>query len=181
MEMTNKQKGVIGETVVALELMERGWDVININNTYRNYRNADLVCMNANNGKSTMIQVKTGTTHNILTGFTSELDGTIPDIENSVIGPWVFVYMPDDKLSNMDFYILTKEEVKELITSSNKWYVSEWNRELKSKPMVGVEVDWLKGNNNPGKSTPKYTYPEYNNPLGHNSKDMWEKIESLLL
>lgn len=181
MEMTNKQKGAIGETVVALELMERGWDVININNAYRNYKNADLICMNANNGKSSMIQVKTGTTHNILTGFTSELDGTIPDIENSVIGPWVFIYMPDDKLSNMEFYILTKEEVKDLITTSNKWYVSEWNRKLKSKPMVGVEVEWLRGNNNPGKSTSKYTYPEYKNPLGHNSKDKWEKIESLLL
>ena len=179
--MTNSQKCTIGETVVALELMERGWDVININNTYRNYKNADLICMNANNGKSSMIQVKTGTTHNILTGFISELDGTIPGIENSIICPWVFIYMPDDKLSNMEFYILTKEEVKKLIMTSNKWYVTEWNRVLKSKPMVGVEVEWLKGNNSPGKSTSKKSYPEYENPLGHNSLGRWDKIEAQLL
>lgn len=30
MELTNKQKGVIGETAVVLELLKRGFDVINI-------------------------------------------------------------------------------------------------------------------------------------------------------
>lgn len=94
MEITNKQKGELGENLVAMALMNMGWDVININTVYRNYKNADLICMNANNGKSVMIQVKTGTTHNILTGFISELDGTILNLETSVIGPWVFVYMP---------------------------------------------------------------------------------------
>lgn len=185
--MTNSQKGTIGETIVALELINHGWDVININTVYRNYKNADLICMNAVNGKSTMVQVKTGTTHNILTGFTSELDGTIPNIEESVIGPWVFVYMPDDNLSNMEFYILTREEVIQLITTSNKWYVTEWNRELKSKPMIGVEVEWLKGHNQPGKSTQAFSYPEYKNPLGppsqngpEISKNRWDKIEDLL-
>ena len=187
MKMKNDQKGTLGETIVAFELMNHGWDVININTVYRNYKNADLICMNANNGKSVMIQVKTGTTHNILTGFTSELDGTIPDIESSVIGPWVFVYMPDDILSNMKFYILTKEEVVKLITTSNKWYVTEWNRELKNKPIVGIEVKWLEGENQQGKLTQKYTYPEYKNPLGPRpqngqeiAENRWDKIEALL-
>ena len=143
MKLTQEQKGKIGETAVELELLKKGFNVININNSYPNYKNADLICMNANNGKSVMIQVKTGTTLNILTGFISELDGTIPNLETSVIGPWVFVYMTDDKISNMEFYILTREEVIELISSSNKWYVKEWNRKLKNKPIVGIEVDWL--------------------------------------
>jgi hypothetical protein len=138
MKLTNKQKGELGEILVSMELINRGLDVVNINTVYRNYKNADLICMNANNGKSVMIQVKTGITHNILTGFISELDGTIPNLETSVIGPWVFVYMPDDKLSNVEFYVLTGEEVIDLISSSNKWYVTEWNRKLKSKPIVGV-------------------------------------------
>ena len=181
MEINNSQKGTIGETIVALQLMNQGWDVININTIYRNYKNADLICMNANNGKSVMIQVKTGTTHNILTGFTSELDGTIPNIETSVIGPWVFVYMPDDTLSNMEFYVLTKEEVIELISSSNKWYVTEWNRELKSKPIVGVELDWLKGNSSKASNpNAKKQHPEYKSTLSETSRDKWEKITGLL-
>ena len=173
--------GLIGETAVSLELMKKGLDVININTVYRNYKNADLICLNANNGKSVMIQVKTGTTHNILTGFTSELDdGTIPNIEASVIGPWVFV-KTDKNFKTMNFYVLTKEEVIELISSSNKWYVTEWNRELKSKPMIGIEVDWLEGNSSAAsKPNAKIQHPEYKSTLSETSRDKWEKITDLL-
>lgn len=181
MELTQEQKGKIGETAVMLELLKKGFNVININNSYPNYKNADLICMNANNGKSVMIQVKTGTTHNILTGFTSELDGTIQKLEESIIGPWVFVYMPDDKMSNMEFYILTKEEVIKLISSSNKWYVTEWNRKLTSKSRVGVEVDWLKGESSKAsKENAKKQHPEYKSTLRQTSKDNWWKITQLL-
>lgn len=180
MRTTRMTIGAIGEAAVALELLKKGFDVININSHYRNYKNADLVCMNSDTGKSVMIQVKTGTTHNILTGFTSELDGTIPNIDNSIIGPWVFVHIPNEDFSQMMFYILSKEEIKELITSSNLWYVNEWNRTLTSKPMVGVYTEWLEGKNQPGKLTKKYKYPEYKNQLGHNSIGRWDKIEVLL-
>lgn len=81
MELTNKQKGVIGETAVVLELLKMGFEVININNSCQNFKNADLICMNPNNGKSVMIQVKIGTTHNILAGFTSETNGIVPNLE----------------------------------------------------------------------------------------------------
>ena len=176
MELTQEQKGKIGETAVMLELLKKGFNVININNSYPNYKNADLICMNANNGKSVMIQVKTGTTHNILTGFTSEFDGTIRKLEESILGPWVFVYMPDDKMSNMEFYILTREEVIELISSSNKWYATEYYRKLKKKYPVGVYVDWLEG----GSSKATKLHPEYKSTLHQPSKDNWYKITELL-
>jgi Holliday junction resolvase-like predicted endonuclease len=176
MELTQEQKGKIGETAVMLELLKKGFNVININNSYPNYKNVDLICMNANNGKSVMIQVKTGTTHNILTGFTSEFDGTIQKLEESIIGPWVFVYMPDNKMSNMEFYILTREEVIELISSSNKWYATEYYRKLKKKYPVGVYVDWLEG----GSSKATKLHPEYKSTLHQPSKDNWYKITELL-
>lgn len=181
MKFTNKQKGDIGETLVSMTLMNMGLDVININTIYRNYKNADLICMNANNGKSIMIQVKVGTTHNIFTGFISELNGLIPDLETSVIGPWVFVYMPDDKLSNIEFYILTREEVIELISSSNRWYVTEWNRQLTKKMRVEIEVEWLKGKSSKAsKQNAKKQHPEYISTLSQTSKDKWYKITKLL-
>ena len=176
MELTQEQKGKIGETAVMLELLKKGFNVININNSYPNYKNADLICMNANNGKSVMIQVKTGTTHNILTGFTSELDGTIQKLEESIIGPWVFVYMPDDKMSNMEFYILTREEAIELISSSNKWYATEYYRKLEKKYPVGIEIEWLKG----GASKATKLHSEYKSTLHQPSKDNWWKITELL-
>lgn len=176
MKLTNKQKGELGEILVSMELINRGLDVFNTNTVHRNYKNADLICMNANNGKSVMIQVKSGTTHNILTGYISDVDGTIPNLETSVIGPWVFVYMPDDKMSNMEFYILTREEVIELISSSNKWYATEYYRELKKKYPVGIEIEWLKGTS----SKATKLHPEYKSTLHQSSKDNWYKITELL-
>ena len=176
MKLTNKQKGDLGEILVSMELINRGLDVVNINTVYRNYKNADLICMNANNGKSVMIQVKTGTTQNIHTGFTSDEKGSIPKLEEKIIGPWVFVYMPDDKMSNMEFYILTREEVIELISSSNKWYATEYDRELKKKYPVGIEIEWLKG----GLSKATKLHPEYKSTLRQSSKDNWYKITDLL-
>ena len=75
--MKNRTKGLIGETSVTLELLKLGYDVFNLNGIYHNYKNADIICINPENLKSTMIQVKTGTTHNIMTGILSETDGTI--------------------------------------------------------------------------------------------------------
>ena len=180
MKENSKNIGILGETLVSLELQDLNIDVMNINTVYRNYKNADLICMNSSNGKSVMVQVKTGSTHNILTGFTSELDGEILDLETSVVGPWVFVYMPDDCLSNIEFYILTKEEVIKLISTSNTWYVTQWNRDLKRKPMVGIEVKWLRGENSEGKASSTYTYPPYINPLNSSAKDKWNKITDLV-
>lgn len=179
-KINKNQIGQIGETAVMLELLKRGFDVININSSYKNYCNADLMCMNATNGKSIMIQVKTGTTKNILTGFVSELDGTVPNIKEHIIGPWVFV-KTDNKFSGFEYYILTKEEILELITTSNKWYVTEWNRKLKSKTIVGVNVSWLEGEGeNASKPQAEKQHGEYKNPLKETSKDKWGKIENLL-
>lgn len=172
--------GRIGEKAAELELLKRGIEVINLNDFRNNYENADLICMNRKTGKSVMIQVKLGKTHNILTGLTSELDGTIPDLEHKVIGPWIFV-KTDDELKTMDFYILTKEETIELIKTSCDWYANGWNRQLKSKPMIGIEVDWLKGNSSAAsKPNAKKQHPEYKSTLSETSRDKWEKITDLL-
>ena len=171
MKLTNKQKGELGEILVSMELMNMGLDVVNINTVYRNYKNADLICMNANNGKSVMIQVKTGTTHNILTGFTSEFDGTIQKLEESIIGPWVFVYMPDDKMSNMEFYILTREEVIEYIRSV--------------KEQVDANVVFMQ-EQEAGIETKRLVYPEYRRNLCEKTgtytwEDYEEKVKSVAL
>ena len=81
----------------------------------------------------------------------------------------------------MEFYVMSREEIKTLILSSNMWYLNEWNRTLTSKPIVGVYVEWLRGENSPAKNTKKYQYPEYKNSLGHNSIDRWDKIETQLV
>ncbi len=179
MAKDNINIGLFGETAVTLEFIKLGYDVININGSLPNYKNADLIVMNSKTGKSTMVQVKCGTTKNILVGFTSELDGTIPDINEMIICPWIFVKVDDDY--NTEFYVLTAEEAKILIKAGNDWYVHDFNRQLKSKPVVGVEVSWLEGENTEASAKHlKIQHKAFNNPLGHNSKNRWDKIKSLL-
>lgn len=177
--MKNKTKGLIGETAVTLELLKLGYDVFNINVIYQNYKNADIICINSENMKSTMIQVKTGTTHNIMTGILSETDGTIPELEKKVIGPWVFVLM--DKKFNMEFYVLTKEETIELLKTSSDWYANSWNRKLNKKPVVCVELSWLQGGvSKASKPQAKKQHPEYQSTLKVSSQNRWDKIKDLL-
>ena len=172
--------GLIGETAVSLELMKMGYDVINLNTLRHNYQNIDLICINPQTGKSISIQVKTGTTKNLMTGFVSEIDGTIPNLEEKVVGPWVFV-RTDKEFKSMKFYVLTKEETIELIKTSCDWYANGWNRELKSKPMVGVEVKWLEAEpSEASKPNAKKQHPEYKSTLSQTSNDKWNKITELL-
>ena len=174
--------GLIGETAVSLELMKMGYDVINLNTLRHNYQNIDLICINPQTGKSISIQVKTGTTKNLMTGFVSEIDGTIPNLEEKVVGPWVFV-RTDKEFKSMKFYVLTKEEIVGLIKTSNNWYVNEWNRKPTSKTLVGVYDYWLEGKGEEAKTDPKFKkqHKAYNNPLNNlTTKDKWDKITDLL-
>lgn len=173
--------GLIGETAVSLELMKMGYDVINLNTLRHNYQIIDLLCVNPQTGKSVTIQVKTGSTKNLMTGFVSELDGIIPNLEERVVGPWVFV-RTDKKFSSMNFYVLTKEEIVELIKTSNNWYVNEWNRQLTHKTLVGVYDYWLEGKGEEAKTDPKYKnqHKAYINPLKGTTKGKWKKITDLL-
>ena len=90
MTLTGNQLGRLGETAVALELMKRGYDVVNLNDSIKNYQHADLLCASSISGKTTLIQVKTGSTMNIQCGLASTLDGVIDDLDGKVVCPWVF-------------------------------------------------------------------------------------------
>ena len=105
----NKNIGLFGETAVALELIKLGYDVININSSIQNYKNADLIVMNSKTGKSTMVQVKCGTTHNIFVGFVSELDGTIPIDEKIICAHGCLLKLTTITTQNSMFYRLMKQ------------------------------------------------------------------------
>ena len=88
----------------------------------------------------------------------------------------------DMNFKTMNFYVLTKEEIVELIRTSNNWYVNEWNRQLTSKTIVGVCDYWLEGKGEDAKTDPKFNkqHKAYSNPLKDTTKGKWEKITDLL-
>lgn len=176
-KLSSSQLGRLGETAVALELMKRGYDVINLNDSIRNYQNADLLCVPGKTGKPIPVQVKTGTTHNIQCGLTSTTDGVIPDLEDKVVCPWVFVHvtLPEGNEDfRFEFYVLTREETIDLIRSSNDWYANQrkTGRKLQKDIRVGVEVRWLEaeGSEETGLFLP------YESTLESSSLRKWEKI-----
>lgn len=173
MDLSNAQLGRLGETAVAMELMKRGYDVVNLNDSIKNIQSVDLLCMKGR--KRIFIQVKTGTEHNILTGLTSTTNGIIQNVESKIACPWVFVKAtPKGDIDyDFEFYVLTQEETLELITTSNDWYANQWGRKLKCNILVGVEVKWLCGKGESAKGQRQ----AYMNPLKVTSKDKWDKLE----
>lgn len=176
----NTRIGDIGENMVVVKLMQKGWDAFNANQVFKNYKAVDIVCMNPETGQTSLIQVKTGRGINPFpTGFYSDNKGNIKDFE--IKGPWVFVKVTGEGI-NMDFefYVLSKKEVEELILSSNHWYINEYVREntLCDHTPVGVLLKWLKGEGDKDTmlTNNKTRHPAYINPLGHNSENRWEKI-----
>lgn len=175
--MNYAQIGLIGETAVKLKLLEMGWNAINLNDALRNFKSADLICINGK--ESCLIQVKTcpnpSKNPNIRTGLISDCKGQIKDLEEKVVGPWVFVQIKGEgTTAEYDFYILTRQEVIDLITTSNAWYVS--HKEKTGKDIqIGLYLSWIRGI---GYKPDAKDYHEYESVIKEDPKDKWEKIWS---
>ena len=171
MSLSLVQKGRLGETAVILELQKRGYDVVNLNDGLSNFKNADLFCSSPSSGKHTLIQVKTGFTNNILTGLVSTNKGEIVGLEEKITCPWVFVYVKPD--FSFQFYVLTRDEVIDLIKISNDWYTKCRVTELKGNVHVGIDVKWLEGQD---EKSSKVHPDGFTNPLSSKCHNEWVKL-----
>ncbi len=178
-DLSSQQLGKLGETAVALELMKRGYDVINLNESLQNFQHADLLCICSKTGKMQPVQVKTGKTKNIYCGLIADpTTGVIQNLDEKIICPWVFVHIAESSTNDgetdlkFDFYVLLPDEVKELLKTAHLWYATQWDRTLTKDILVGVDVSWLEG----GISKKTAHHPEYKSSLSSTSKDKWEKI-----
>ena len=182
MTLTNNQLCRLGETAVALELMKRGYDVINLNESLKNYKGADLLCVNGAGSKEDIyIQVKTGKSPKIDCGLTADpKTGVIANLDEKVTCPWVFVHVTElttvqgNNELKFDFYILTCNETRELLRSAHHWYVKEtYSGRVLSKPIrVSVDVPWLEAK---GYNATKLHKP-FTSTLKQSAKDQWDKI-----
>lgn len=178
--VNNKRIADIGENMVVVKLMQNGWDALNINQVFNNYKSVDIICINPDDGRTQLVQVKTGSGRNPFpTGFYSDNKGNIQDFV--VKGPWVFVKVTGEGI-NMDFefYILSKSEVEDLISKSNDWYMNKYHREniISNHTPVGIYLKWLRGEGEEDTTHKnwKKTHEAFENPLKESSKDKWEKI-----
>ena len=178
----------LGETAVLLKLTELGWDAFNLNSENPNYKEVDIACIHPKTHKTVLVQVKTsaGSEPSFGTGFVSDTDGNIlgKKLDEEIIGPWVFVHIVfEDGTIKYRFYVLTKNEVKELIEDSNAWYWGELKHKAKNKQPVFLPLCWITGEGlKPGNNTfrgyPRDSRVSIENP---SSENVWEmKIGEVL-
>lgn len=176
--------GKIGEAAVLLKLLELGYETFNLNSVLSNFKNADLMCFNPENNKYAMVQVKASSikTPNFRTGFISTRKGEIigKKLEENVTCPWVFVHILEENgEKKYKYYILSREEVINLIEDSNRWYWEEGgshSNATKDEQYIGLPIGWITGNNigkNGGKQYPR-------NIKIANPENAWDKITKLL-
>ena len=188
--------GAIGENNVVLKLMEHGWDAFNANCTIKNYKSVDIVCVNGDKKsidkpwqpETAFIQVKTSFQTNIPAGFTIGQCLDKAYLQKNVMGPYVFVHVR--QLSDMQFdyryFIISRENLIELLHQAHVYYVYGYHRDKKEGSDVdlrkngvllnspaGLYVRWLEGKSDV--ATKKHI--AFVNPLnGVTTEGKWENI-----
>lgn len=87
----------------------------------------------------------------------------------------MFVYADKNAKDNSqpEFYILSRDEVYDLIYESNNWYANQWNRTLKVGYQVGVELDWLRAERSSENGS---LHGVFDSTLKETALDKWEKL-----
>lgn len=170
--LSKNQKGAIGEHLVAAKLLEQGLDVFMANMSINNTKSYDLLAVVPDTLRTHFIQVKFNSTKYFNAGMSIEQSLDREYLSEHIVGPWVFVdASPTDKY---EFYILTRQEVIDLLYQAHDWYWNHYHRtkEISPKSPAGFKLKWLQGE--PEEST-NYHDP-FANPI-MNAKDKWDKIK----
>lgn len=162
-EISNQQLGLLGENLVAANLLAHRWDAANLNVSFGNFKNIDLICQNEND-QCVNIQVKTLFKNQIaFIGLTCK--EAVESVSNNLImSAWVFVQIKSLDPLQAEFYVLSRGQMIDLISKLHKWYLYEWNRppknSLEDSP-AGVHLWMLEGKNR----SSKYSDHDFINPL----------------
>lgn len=178
--------GAIGENLVVVKLMEHGWDAFNANCSIKNYKSIDIICLNSDASVSSekdrkpatsLIQVKTSYGNNIPVGFNLEEACNKDYLWKMVKGPYVFVYVSKDKITNKNtyrYFILSRSMVVELIYIAHDYYVNVFhkNEKLVMSAPAGFNISWLEGK--PEFSPKNKTH--FGNPITKSCENEWKNI-----
>ena len=122
--------GLIGEYFVAGMMSLKGW-VASL--TLKNYPSVDIFGLDPETEKTINIQVKT--TKNVKSYQIGVMRSQRPEIDNIITCPFVFVYI--DKNNNIDYYILSRNQLIDLIIMTDDEYYNRPRKEpLKDYPIA---------------------------------------------
>lgn len=173
-KISNQQLGLLGENLVMANLLAHGWEAANLNISFGNFRNIDIYCQNKEN-QNVVIQVKTlYKNQSAFIGLTSKEAAETKD-NCLIIGPWVFVKVKSLHPLDVEYYILSKNQMIELISSLHQWYLYQWERnatvKLEESP-AAMQLWMLNGENRKS----KYSQETYINPFKKEDFMNWDNI-----
>ena len=149
--ISNQMLCAIGENLVSAQLMAHGWPTVNLNHSINNFKGTDLYCQHGLDSTDIIgIQVKTTIKSSFLVGLKTEDCVDLNFLSKKVIGPWVFVHLKSTIPLDVDYYVLPRQAVIDLLYQGHDWYLHKWNRKatpsLYSSP-AAIPIRWLRGEN----------------------------------
>lgn len=176
MAKNNARLGRIGEYMTAVQLMHKGFDVANLNDSIPNMKSVDLLVYDDNLKRHTLVQVKATTENTFPVGFNLAVAEDMDELQNAVTCAFVFVKIDMDGTEpKYTFYILSRQQMIDLTYKGHDWYLHKLEREndVKRTGLVCIPEKWLQGKND----TSRLKGCEFENPLkGKSSENCWESI-----
>ncbi|MCQ2194419.1 MAG: hypothetical protein MJZ28_05650 [Paludibacteraceae bacterium] len=169
--LTKNQKGAIGEHLVAAKLLEQGLDVFMANMSINNTKAYDILAVVPDTLNTHFIQVKFNSTKYFNAGMTIEQVLDKNYLSQHIVGPWIFV--DGSQPNQYDYYILSKQEVIDLLYQAHDWYCNHYYRtkEISYMSPAGFKLTWLQGKHEDATKL----HDAFINPIT-DAKDKWDKI-----
>lgn len=188
--LTNQMKCAIGEQLVCAHLIAHGWPTVNVNSTIDNFKGIDLLCqhgidppINKEDEKFKGIQVKTtlqGINSGISIGMNCKQAADIEYLRKSIMGPWVFVHIKELEPLSVNFYVLTRKQMIDLVYGLHHWYLYGWERrpctESLENSVACIRISHILGK----EDVSRFSDTHFNNPLKcvstlNNWNNIWAK------
>ncbi|MBD5240012.1 MAG: hypothetical protein HDS64_09680 [Bacteroidales bacterium] len=150
-KISNQMLCAIGENLVSSQLIARGWPTVNVNHSINNFKGSDLFCQHGLDSTEIIgIQVKATTKSSFFVGLKTEECADLNFLSKKITGPWVFVHVKSFVPLDVDYYVLPRQAVIDLLYQGHDWYLHKWNRvatpSLSSSP-AAMSIRWLRGEN----------------------------------
>lgn len=183
-KLTSQMKCAIGEQLVSAHLIAHGWPTVNVNSSINNFKGIDLYCQNGIDGPDStevsQIQVKTtlqGANHGISIGMNCKQAADLDYLNKNIKGPWVFVHVKDLESFSVDYYVLTKRQMIDLVYGLHHWYLYGWERrpctESLEKSVACIRVEHILGKQDKSQFSDTY----FDNPMkGISTLNNWDNI-----
>lgn len=184
-KLTNQMKCAIGEQLVCAHLIAHGWPTVNVNSSINNFKGIDLYCQKGIDGVDStevaQIQVKTtlqGKNSGISIGMNCRQAADLEYLNNNIKGPWVFVYVKELVPLDVDFYVLTKKQMIELVYGLHHWYLDGWEgrpcTESLEKSIACIRISHIEGK----EDVSRFSDTHFNNPMRRevSALNNWDNI-----